>query len=160
MHLRWLKEEVVQIDRVVDIGHEFLLFNQFIIDAQTYDHARKGKSGPLEWLNLRREVNLNVTVMTYDLRIEEFPRDVCKKIKVPEKTIGQVVEIRLVVGVPRQCLSARRVTGTCAVVCCTHRRGSVIRRVDLAFVEPCRRYIDRDPLRVCRKPELRQILTS
>jgi len=95
LHLHWLEDEVVQIDRIADIGHEFLVFNQFFIDARTYDQARKGKLKPLEGINLRRELNLNVTLMTYDLRIEEIPREICKKINVPPKTIGLVIEIRM-----------------------------------------------------------------
>ncbi|RTL65642.1 MAG: GntR family transcriptional regulator [Hyphomicrobiales bacterium] len=93
LHLHWVESEVVQVDRIVNIGHEFLVYSQFIIDARVYDHARRGQTKPLEGVNLRRELNLNVSMMTYDLRIEEIPRDICKKIAVPAKTIGFVIEV-------------------------------------------------------------------
>jgi len=95
LHLHWVDSEVVQIDRIVDIGHEFTVFSQFIIDARTYDQSRKGQSKPIEGLNLRRELNLNVGAMTYDLRVEEIPREIGKKIGVPPKTIGLVIEVRM-----------------------------------------------------------------
>jgi GntR family transcriptional regulator len=102
LHLHWLEDEVVQIDRVMDIGHELLVFNQFFIDARMYDRARKGKSKPLEGVNLRRELNLKVTVMTYDLRVEEIPREICLKVGVPSRTIGLVVEISVSANPVRQ----------------------------------------------------------
>jgi GntR family transcriptional regulator len=102
LHLHWVEDEVVQVDRIMDIGREFLVFNQFFIDARIYDQARKGKTKPLEGVNLRRELNLNVTVMTYDLRIEEIPREICKKLGVAAKTVGLVVEIRVFANPPHK----------------------------------------------------------
>ncbi|MFG1399963.1 GntR family transcriptional regulator [Roseixanthobacter pseudopolyaromaticivorans] len=93
MHLQWAEGEMVQIDRIVDIGHEFLVYSQFIIDARVYDQARKGKTTALEGINLRRELNLSVQRMTYDIRIEQLPSHICSKICVSAKTIGMVVEI-------------------------------------------------------------------
>lgn len=93
MHMQWVEDEVVEIDRIVDIGHEFLVYSQFIIDARVYDQARKDKRTALEGVNLRRELNLTVQRMTYDIRIEPLPRDICSKIGVAAKTIGMVVEI-------------------------------------------------------------------
>lgn len=93
LHLQWVEEEVVQIDRIVDIGHEFQVYSQFIVDARVFDQARKGKNSPIEGINLRRELNLNVQRMTYDLRIEQLPREICSKIGAPAKTIGIVVEV-------------------------------------------------------------------
>ncbi|MEP9355476.1 GntR family transcriptional regulator [Xanthobacter sp. KR7-65] len=93
MHMPWVENEVVEIDRIVDIGHEFLVYSQFIIDARVYDQARKDKKTALEGVNLRRELNLNVQRMTYDIRIEPLPRAICSKIGVAAKTIGMVVEI-------------------------------------------------------------------
>jgi GntR family transcriptional regulator len=93
LHLRWVADEVVQIDRIVDIGRKFLVFSQFFIDAREYDRARKGKSKPLEGNNLRRELGLYVTHMTYDLRCEEIPTIICGKMGLPAKSMGVVVEV-------------------------------------------------------------------
>lgn len=95
LHLHWVEDEVVQIDRVVDIGQEFLVFSQFFIDARIYDQARRGKSEPLEGINLRRELNLNVQGLCYDMRLERLPREVCGKIGVKAGTLGMVVEVRM-----------------------------------------------------------------
>jgi DNA-binding GntR family transcriptional regulator len=95
LHLKWVADEVVQIDRIVDIGREFLIFSQFFIDAREYDRARKGKTKPLQGNNLRRELNLNVTHMTCDLRLEEIPAAICGKINAPVKTTGLVIEARV-----------------------------------------------------------------
>ena len=91
--MQWVEDEVVEIDRIVDIGHEFLVYSQFIIDARVYDQARKDKETALEGVNLRRELNLNVQRMTYDIRIETLPRDICSKIGVEAKMTGMVVDI-------------------------------------------------------------------
>lgn len=93
LHMQWVEDEVVEIDRIVDIGHEFLVYSQFIIDARVYDQARKDKETALEGVNLRRELNLNVQRMTYDIRIETLPRDICSKIGVEAKMTGMVVDI-------------------------------------------------------------------
>jgi DNA-binding GntR family transcriptional regulator len=95
LHLTWVDSEVVQIDRIIDIGREFLVFSQFVIDAREYDRARKGKTGSLEGNNLRRELNLNVIQMTHDLRIEEIPPIICGKIGIPAKSTGLVIESRV-----------------------------------------------------------------
>ncbi len=102
LHLQWCEGDVVQIDRITDIGHEFLVFNQFFIDARVYDRARKGSTKPLEGINLRRELNLNVTSMTYDLRIEEIPREICKKLRASPRSLGMVIEIRMHANPARQ----------------------------------------------------------
>jgi DNA-binding GntR family transcriptional regulator len=92
LHLRWVKDEVVQIDRIVDVGRKFLLFSQFFFDAREYDRARKGRTKPLEGNNLRRELGINVTHITYDLRMEEIPSAICRKMTIPVKSMGLVVE--------------------------------------------------------------------
>ncbi|MDX2204429.1 MAG: GntR family transcriptional regulator [Hyphomicrobiaceae bacterium] len=93
LHMHWVESEVVQIDRIVDIGHEFQVYSQFIVDARVFDHARKGKTTPFEGINLRRELNLNVLRVSYDVRIEQLPRAICSKIGAPARTVGMVVEI-------------------------------------------------------------------
>jgi len=87
------ESKLVQIDRVVDIGHEFLLFSQFFIDARVYDEAVSG-GRKLEGVDFRRELGLAITSFSNDVRADVFPAAICAKIKVPAGTVGTILDVR------------------------------------------------------------------
>lgn len=100
-HLRWT-DEVVEIGRLVRIGQEFMIYSQFFIAAGTYDKVRGQRRTPLEGINLRRELKLDITRMAYDLRMQLFPEWICRKIGVSDGTIGLVIDICASARMPHQ----------------------------------------------------------
>jgi GntR family transcriptional regulator len=100
-YLHQANSGLVQIDRIIDIGNEFLLFSQFFIDARTYDAVCAG-GRTLEGVDFRRELNLTINGIAYDLRSGEFPAAICRKIGVPAKTFGSILDIRAAASNQRQ----------------------------------------------------------
>jgi GntR family transcriptional regulator len=93
--------KLVQIDRIINIGHEFDLFSQFFVDARTYEAACAG-GRKLEGVDFRRELGLAITGIAYELRAGEFPAAICTKIGVKKKTCGTILDIRATASNPRQ----------------------------------------------------------
>ena len=84
---------LVQIDRIINIGKEFELFSQFFVDARTYEAASAG-GRTLEGIDFRRELGLTITGIAYELQAGEFPPAICTKIGVAKKTCGTILDIR------------------------------------------------------------------
>ena len=90
-------DNIIQIDRLVDIGHEFFVYIKFFLNGDKFFKFLDKPIDELERANfktiLRQEYNLPTTHMSYTLRVTELPVDISRAIEVPEKTIGLVYEI-------------------------------------------------------------------
>lgn len=90
-------DEIIQIDRLMDIGHEFFVYIRFFLNGVKYDAFLEKPVEELESSNfksiLRQEYNLPITEMAYTLRIDSLPDEICKAIEVSEGTVGLVYEI-------------------------------------------------------------------
>ncbi len=91
---------LVQIDRIINIGNEFELFSQFFIDIRTYEAACAG-GRTLDGVDFRRELGLTITGIAYELQAGEFPAAICAKIGVAKKTGGTILDIRATASSPR-----------------------------------------------------------
>jgi GntR family transcriptional regulator len=90
-------DNIIQIDRLADIGHEFFVYIKFFLNGDKFSKFLDKSIEVLERTNfktlLRQEYNLPITQMSYTLRFTELPVDISHAIEVPEKTIGLVYEI-------------------------------------------------------------------
>lgn len=91
------KDLFIQIDRVMNIGNKFLAYSKFFANGKKFGRFLKKSIEELEKTNfktiLRRDYNVIIARMTYNLRITPLPPEICRAIKVPEDTIGLVMEI-------------------------------------------------------------------
>jgi GntR family transcriptional regulator len=96
------KDSFLQIDRVLNIGREFLVYAKFFANGKKFGEFLKKSNEELEKTNfktiLRRDHNQTITRMTHNLRILPLPSEVCRAIKVREETVGLVMEILAVSG--------------------------------------------------------------
>jgi hypothetical protein len=92
-YLAHAEGNLVQIDRIINIGNEFELFSQFFIDVRTYEAACAGGRS-LDGVDFRRELGLTITGIAYELQAGEFPAAICAKIGVAKKTTGTILDIR------------------------------------------------------------------
>jgi len=87
----------LQIDRLMNIGNEFLVYTKFFTSRKKFGGFLKKTMEELEKTNfktiLRRDHNVIIARMTYNLRITPLPPEICRTIKVPEDTFGLVMEI-------------------------------------------------------------------
>jgi GntR family transcriptional regulator len=90
-------KNIIQIDRLADIGHEFFVYIKFFLNGDKFDKFLQKPIEDLERSNfktiLRQEYNLPTTHMSYTLRVTELPAEISRAIKVAKKTIGLVYEI-------------------------------------------------------------------
>jgi GntR family transcriptional regulator len=112
-YLHQARGNLVQIDRVIDIGNEFLLFSQFFIDAQIYDAVCAG-GRTIDGVDFRRELNLSINGIAYDMRAGEFPAAICRKIGAPARTFGTILDIRAAASNQRQRYFQRAFIPPCA----------------------------------------------
>ena len=104
---------VFQIDRIIDIGNEFLLFSQFFIDPRTCDAVSAG-GREIDGVDFRRELNLTINGIAYDMRAGEFPAPICRKIGMPARTFGTILDIRAAASNQRQRYFQRAFIPPCA----------------------------------------------
>jgi GntR family transcriptional regulator len=91
------KDSFVQIDRVMNIGNEFLVYAKFFANGKKFGGFLKKPVEELEKTNfktiLRRDYNQTITRMTHNLRVIPLPPEICRDIRVREETVGLVMEI-------------------------------------------------------------------
>jgi GntR family transcriptional regulator len=90
-------EEIIRIDRVIDVNDEFLVFSKFYLDAARFGRMLTRPLAELDGANfkaiLAREFGLSVTRLTQTMRAAPFPDAVCRAIRVRKGTAGTVLEI-------------------------------------------------------------------
>jgi GntR family transcriptional regulator len=89
-------KRLIQIDRAIDVGHEFTVYSKFFLSEKYRGFMEK----PIEELEdsnfrsiLHEEFNVAITTMSHSFRVEGFPDDVCDAIGVSRNTVGMVYEI-------------------------------------------------------------------
>lgn len=89
-------EEVVQVDRRVDIGGEFAVYSRFFTPAEPYGTLLYRPLAELDGVNIRnlllREMNVVVTRITQDIRLVTLPDTVAKAIAVEAGTTGMFLQ--------------------------------------------------------------------
>lgn len=92
-----ISEALIQIDRVIDIGHKFSVYIKFFLDEAKFGRFFDIATEVLEKTNfktiLHNEFNTSITHMSYAIRFSKFPEEISEAIQVPQKTIGVVYEI-------------------------------------------------------------------
>lgn len=96
---RWVGKggkRLIQIDRAIDVGHEFTVYSKFFL-GEKYRGFMDKPIEELEGSNFRsilhEEFNVAITTMSHSFRVEGFPGDVCDAIGVSGNTAGMVYEI-------------------------------------------------------------------
>lgn len=89
-------KKLIQIDRTIDVGHEFTVYSKFFLSEKFRGFIEK----PVEELErsnfrsiLHEEFNIAIAMMSHSFRVEAFPGDVCEAIGVSRNTVGLVYEI-------------------------------------------------------------------
>jgi len=89
--------EVIQIDRIMDIGHEFNVYVKFYLNNKYFPYFLSCSIKELEKYNFKtiiyREYNLNVSQMTYTLMIGALGAEICRSIQVSEDTAGGIYSV-------------------------------------------------------------------
>jgi GntR family transcriptional regulator len=88
---------LIQIDRTIQIGNEFSVYCEIYLSNNKFSDFLKKKTSELEKFNFKtlihRDYNINITHMSFFLRVTEFPDKVCRAINISEKSIGLIYEI-------------------------------------------------------------------
>jgi DNA-binding GntR family transcriptional regulator len=88
---------LIQIDRLISIVDEFLIFSKFFLSAKKFKGFLQKSDKELSSLNfktiLHQEYNVSFANMSYSLQTCTFPTDICQAIKMQEGTAGLLVEI-------------------------------------------------------------------
>ncbi len=88
---------IFRIQRVIDIGGEFVVWSQFYADARRLGLLRERPIAELTGQNfkllLRRELRLPVTHLEHTARVAAFPAAVCRAVGVAPGTSGMVLQI-------------------------------------------------------------------
>ena len=89
--------EVIQIDRVMNIGHEFNVYIKFYLNSGLFPTFLTYSIQELEKYNFKtilyREYSLTITQMTYTLMIDGLGPEICRSIHLPEDTVGAVYSV-------------------------------------------------------------------
>jgi len=89
--------DLIQIDRKINIGDEFLIYNKFFLAAGKYAFITQKSNEELGSLIfktiLHRECNLSFTEMSYRMQVIEFPKSISRVLKLAEGAIGLMLEI-------------------------------------------------------------------
>jgi DNA-binding GntR family transcriptional regulator len=88
---------IFRIQRVIDIGGEFSVWQAFYVDTRRFGLLRERPIAELTAANfkllLRREMRLPVTHIEHTARVTAFPAAVCRAIGVAPGTSGLVLQI-------------------------------------------------------------------
>lgn len=98
-------EEVVEVDRRVDIGGEFAVYSRFFTRAEPYGALLYRPLAELDGVNIRnlllREMNVVVTRITQDIRLVALPGDVATAIDVEAGSAGMFLQAIASMGADR-----------------------------------------------------------
>jgi DNA-binding GntR family transcriptional regulator len=88
---------LIQIDRKINIGDEFPIYNRFFVSADKYGRFLTRPNKELHSADfkaiLHREYNVSFTQMSYTIQMLRFPDVVCRTLGLGEGTMGLMVEI-------------------------------------------------------------------
>lgn len=93
---------LIQIDRIISIMDEFLVYSKFYLSAKKFISFLAKSDKELSSMNfktiLHQEYNISFTNLSHTFQIVELPADICKEIKVQSPTIGLLMEILAISG--------------------------------------------------------------
>jgi DNA-binding GntR family transcriptional regulator len=85
-------DNIIRIDRRISINHEFNVYSKFYTNADKFGTVLDKPLSELESANLKlllmKNFNLPITILSQNLRMVEFPADICKEIGVKRGTLG------------------------------------------------------------------------
>lgn len=86
--------DFIQIDRLISIGDEFSIYDQFFLNAVQFEGFLSKSINELERTNfkiiLRREYNVIIGRLARSIKLTQLPETVCLEIGVPPKTVGLI----------------------------------------------------------------------
>jgi len=89
--------ELIQIDRIINIGHRFSVYNVFYISLEKYPAFWKKPIEEVASANLKiilqKEHNQGVTHASHFLRAVTFKADICRALNLKEGIQGMLLEI-------------------------------------------------------------------
>jgi GntR family transcriptional regulator len=88
---------LIQIDRKINVGDEFLVYNRFFLAADKYAFFLRKSNKELGSVNfktiLHRECNVSFTEMSYRMQVIEFPDTISRALRLAKGTVGLMLEI-------------------------------------------------------------------
>jgi GntR family transcriptional regulator len=88
---------LIQIDRKINIGDEFLIYNRFFLSAERYPFFILKSNEELTSVNfktiLHRECNVSFTEMSYGMQVIKFPDSISRVLKLAKEAVGLMLEI-------------------------------------------------------------------
>ena len=89
--------DLVQIDREINIGDEFLVYNRFFLSAAKYGFFVRKSNEELSSVNfktiLHRECNLSFAEMSYRMQVMNFPKSISRVLRLAKDSIGLMLEV-------------------------------------------------------------------
>lgn len=89
--------QVIQIDRTINIGNIFSIYSKFFLPAKRFEAFLTMPKEKLEPVNfktiLHEKFNISIINLTHTVQMAALPKEVCKAINVPVATQGLLVEI-------------------------------------------------------------------
>ena len=83
---------LIQIDRILDIGREFLVYIKFFLSKERFHGFLLKNTEELEQLNFKtilyKQYNIPINHVSYTLKIHPLDDKVCQAINLPRQTIG------------------------------------------------------------------------
>lgn len=92
-----VSEEVVQVDRRIDVAGEFDVYSRFFAAADPYGALLYRPLGELDDINfkvlLRQELGVVITDISQDIRSTEFTQPICEALSLEEPTVGMCLQV-------------------------------------------------------------------
>ena len=88
---------LIQIDRKINIGDEFLIYNRFFLSGDKYGFFMQKSNVELSSVNfktiLHRECNLSFTEMSYRMQVVNFSESISRMLRLSKGAIGLLLEV-------------------------------------------------------------------
>jgi DNA-binding GntR family transcriptional regulator len=86
--------DFIQIDRRINVGNEFSLYDQFFLDGTKFSDFLSKSTEEMERTNfkviLRREYNMDIKRVVRSMKFGPFSEMICREIDVPLNTVGLI----------------------------------------------------------------------
>ena len=83
---------LIQINRIMDIGREFLVYIKFFLNSKRFHGFLEKTVEELEQLNFKtilyKQFNIPINHVSYTLRVKPLESEICRAINLPEDTVG------------------------------------------------------------------------
>lgn len=96
-HLGQRGNNIIQIDRKININNEFLVYSKFFVNADRLGSLMDVPIDKLDGANFKaillRDFNLSIARVSQNMTVAQFPPEVCRAIAVRIGTVGTIIEI-------------------------------------------------------------------